>query len=204
MAERVPNQRLRDLVTESGLTYPALAKAVRDVAAECGSSLRTNKSAIEHRISGATPRGETGRFLTVALSRRLRRLLTPGDLGLPADIDDERAGLDLTADPLDALMPLWQGELDRRRFLTTTAYSVAAAACTCWAGSTTTRISTARPNAGRPSDRGRALRPRRHRPPQPHLRPHHHPRPDLQRHQPPQARSRRTSLRHLAPRSRPS
>ncbi|WP_211239250.1 hypothetical protein [Actinokineospora inagensis] len=41
---------------------------------------------------------------------------------------DAEAPRTLDADPLDALMPLWQGELDRRRFLTTTAYSVAAAA----------------------------------------------------------------------------
>lgn len=83
MASRTPNHHLRDLVAESGLTYEALAKAVRAVAAECGVGLRTNKSAVEHWIAGVTPRGDTGRYLAVALSRRLGRLLTPPISGWP-------------------------------------------------------------------------------------------------------------------------
>ncbi|MGP3990780.1 hypothetical protein [Streptomyces sp. 3N207] len=129
MTTRTLNHRLRDLVAESGLTYEALAKAVRAVAAECGTCLRTNKSTIEHWIAGATPRGETSRYLAVALSRRLGRLLTTADLGL--DTEQEAAsdtiGLSLGADPLDALLPMWRYELDRRSFLTPLAYSVAAA-----------------------------------------------------------------------------
>ncbi|WP_432000178.1 hypothetical protein [Streptomyces sioyaensis] len=130
MTTRTPNHQLRDLVAESGLTYAALAKAVRAVAAECGVALRTNKSTIEHWIAGVTPAGDTGRYLAVALSRRLGRLLTLHDLGL-ADGDDEEddsIGLLLGDDPIDALLPMWRCELDRRRFLATSAYSVAAAA----------------------------------------------------------------------------
>ncbi|MGA5182908.1 tetratricopeptide repeat protein [Streptomyces pseudogriseolus] len=130
MSTRTPNHQLRDLVAESGLTYEALAKAVRAVAAECGVVLRTNKSTVDHWISGTTPAGDTGRYLAVALSRRLGRLLALHDLGL-ADEDgreDDSIGLSLGADPLEALMPMWRFELDRRRFLTTSAYSVAAAA----------------------------------------------------------------------------
>lgn len=107
-----------------------MATAVRAVAAECGTTLRTNKSAVEHWISGTTPRGETGRYLAVALSRRLGRLLTLADLGLQQDCEGEHdtIGLSLESDPLDALLPMWRFELDRRRFLTASAYSVAAAA----------------------------------------------------------------------------
>lgn len=130
MTARTPNDKLRDLIAESGLTYGALAKAVRAVAAECGACLRTNKSAVEHWISGTVPLGETSRYLAVALSRRLGRLLTPADLGLPTapGADDDTIGLSLGHDPLDALLPMWRYELDRRHFLTTSAYSVAAAA----------------------------------------------------------------------------
>ncbi|GGT54950.1 Tat pathway signal protein [Streptomyces kurssanovii] len=130
MTRRTPNQQLRELVAESGLTYEALAKAVRAVAAECGAALQTNKSAVEHWIAGATPRGDTGHYLAVALSRRLGRLLTPADLGLPTtggEADNDTIGLSLEDDPLDALLPMWRYELDRRRFLTASAYSVAAA-----------------------------------------------------------------------------
>ncbi|GAA1520813.1 Tat pathway signal protein [Sphaerisporangium rubeum] len=129
MATRTPNIQLSALVAESGLTYEALGKAVCAVAAECGTCLRTNKSNVEHWISGSVPRGDTPRYLAVALSRRLGRLLTPADLGLPSAADDENdtIGLSIGSDPLDILMPMWRYELDRRRFLTASAYSVAAA-----------------------------------------------------------------------------
>lgn len=128
MVTRTPNQQLKELVAQSGLTYAALAKAVRAVAAECGTALRTNKSTVEHWIAGVTPQGDTGRYLAVALSRRLGRLLTPADLGLAPPEEDDSIGLALEDDPIDALLPMWRFELDRRRFLTTSAYSVAAAA----------------------------------------------------------------------------
>ncbi|MEU9417434.1 hypothetical protein [Streptomyces sp. NPDC048272] len=130
MTTRTPNQTLKDHVAESGWTYEGVAKAVRVVAAECGATLRTNKSAVEHWIAGSTPRPETARYLAVALSRRLGRLISPADIGLPEDADGEHdnIGLSLGTDPLDALLPMWRCELDRRRFLTTSAYSVATAA----------------------------------------------------------------------------
>ncbi|MGW5682298.1 hypothetical protein [Nonomuraea sp. NPDC003754] len=130
MTTRTPNHQLRDLVAESGFTYEALAKAVRVVAAEGSIVLRTNKSAVEHWIAGAIPRRDTGRYLATALSRRLGRLLTPADLGLPDvdEADNDTIGLSLGADPLDALLPMWRFELDRRHFLTASAYSVAASA----------------------------------------------------------------------------
>jgi transcriptional regulator with XRE-family HTH domain len=123
MITRMQNQRLRDLVVESGLTYEALAKAVRAVAAECGVGIRTNKSAVEHWLCGVTPRGDTSRYLAVALSRRLGRLLTPADLGLATGIeaDNDTIGLTLGTDPLDALLSMWRFELERRRFLTASA-----------------------------------------------------------------------------------
>ncbi|MEU8918449.1 hypothetical protein [Streptomyces nigrescens] len=74
------------------------------------------------------PQGDTGRYLAVALTSRLGRLLTPADLGLAEPEEDDSIGLALGADPIDALLPMWRFELDRRRFLTSSAYSVAAAA----------------------------------------------------------------------------
>ncbi|MFI5725925.1 hypothetical protein [Streptomyces cyaneofuscatus] len=72
----------------------------------------------------------TARFLAAALSRHLGRLLTPADLGLPVrdGVEDDTVGLSRRADPIDALVPMWRAELDRRTFLTSSAYSVAAAA----------------------------------------------------------------------------
>ncbi|GII76605.1 hypothetical protein Sru01_15870 [Sphaerisporangium rufum] len=110
MTTRRPNHKLRNLVAETGLTYEALAAAVRAVAGECGVVLRTNRSTVEHWIAGTAPRGDTGRYLAVALTRRLGRLLSLVDLGLP-DTDDpanDTIGLSLGADPLDVLLPMWR------------------------------------------------------------------------------------------------
>ncbi|MET7344632.1 hypothetical protein [Streptomyces sp. NPDC005547] len=129
MTQRLPNERLRAAVAESGWTYAGVAQAVRQVAAEAGQILRTNKSAVDHWIAGAVPSGQTGRYLTVALSRRLGRTLSPEDLGLPVPPgwDSDSIGLSIGDDPLDTLMPIWRGDLDRRGFLSGAAYSVAAA-----------------------------------------------------------------------------
>ncbi|CAM5407260.1 Tat pathway signal protein [Streptomyces spiroverticillatus] len=127
---RTPNTRLRLLIEESGLTYDAVAKAVRTVAAECGVALATNKGLVRHWLAGAVPRDSTGHYLAVALSRQLGRALTPADLGLPAPEagEDDTIGQSLGDDPLETLLPLWRLELDRRTFLGGSAYSVAAAA----------------------------------------------------------------------------
>ncbi|MFH0246591.1 hypothetical protein ACGRHY_30145 [Streptomyces sp. HK10] len=129
MAKRTPNTQLKQLITEAGWTYAALAKAVRVVAAEHGETLRTNKSTVEHWLSGAVPAGNTGRHLALALSRKLGRLLTEEDLGLPdTGGEDDGIGLTLGPDPVDDLLAMWRHELERRHFLTASAYSVAAAA----------------------------------------------------------------------------
>lgn len=127
MSTRSPNDRLRELIAEAGLSYEAVARSVRGVAAEVGTELRTNKSAVAHWVAGTPPAEDTGRYLAVALSRRVGRLLTPADLGLPGPEEDDSLGLSLGADPIDSLLPMWSSELNRRRFLTTSAYSVAAA-----------------------------------------------------------------------------
>lgn len=127
MTTRTANHQLRALIAESGATYAALAEDIRAVAAECGVPLRTNKSAVAHWVAGMPPAVTTRRFLTVALSRRLGRLLTPADLGL-AEPEEDEVGPTLEADPIDALLPMWRNEVDRRSFLSGSVYSVAAAA----------------------------------------------------------------------------
>lgn len=129
MTVHAPNEQLRQAVETSGLTYAALASTVRTIAAEHGETLRTNKSTVEHWIKGVLPAGRTGFYLAQALSRRLGRLLTEEDLGLtPPDRQfDDSIGLSLGDDPIDALLPIWRAELERRRFLTSSAYSAAAA-----------------------------------------------------------------------------
>ena len=45
---RPPNERLREVIAETGVGYDAIARAVRRVAAENGEVLHTNKSAVAH------------------------------------------------------------------------------------------------------------------------------------------------------------
>ncbi|PJE93691.1 hypothetical protein CUT44_31165 [Streptomyces carminius] len=106
MAKRTANAELKQFVTESGWTYAALARAVRVVAAEHGETLRTNKSTVEHWLSGTIPAGKTGCYLAIALSRRLGRILTEGDLGLPAT-DSEDDSIGLASAPI-RWKPYWQ------------------------------------------------------------------------------------------------
>lgn len=129
MAERTANTRLRELVAEAGCTYAALAADVREAAAEANTVLRTNKSTIEHWLSGTKPAGNAGRYLAEALSRRLRCLVTEEDCGLSSGAEPgrDRVGLTLSADPISDLSRLWRGDVDRRGFLSSAAYSVAAA-----------------------------------------------------------------------------
>jgi hypothetical protein len=129
MAARVPNTALRNAIHDAGWTYAAAAAAVRQVAGEAGVVLRTNKSAVEHWVAGALPEQATRGYLAEALTRRLHRIVTHADLAFPppGTGGDECIGLSLDADPVPVLARMWRAELDRRGFMATSAYSVAAA-----------------------------------------------------------------------------
>jgi hypothetical protein len=128
MSQRNPNEQLVALIEEARFTYAGLASAVRRIAAGNGETLRTNKSTVEHWIKGARPAGRTGRYVGQALSERLGRFITVQDLGwAPPDRELGDLGLSLDGDPIESLLPIWSADLDRRTFLTASAYSTAAA-----------------------------------------------------------------------------
>ncbi|MEU5426182.1 hypothetical protein AB0H73_11320 [Streptomyces olivoreticuli] len=129
MTKRTPNLQLKALIEEKRLPYETVANAVRVVAAESGEVLRTNRSTVEHWICGAQPAGNTPRYLAEALSRLLGRLVTADHLGLPlAAGEDDSIGLSLGPDPVETLTLIGKADVNRRRFLAASAYSVAAAA----------------------------------------------------------------------------
>ncbi|MEV4442849.1 hypothetical protein AB0K09_28315 [Streptomyces sp. NPDC049577] len=129
MTSRTPNHQLKALIDESGLPYDGVARAVRAVATESGQRLATNKSAVHHWTLGAVPTGPTPQYLAEVFSRRLGRRITLEDLGLPSPAagEDDSIGLTLDVDPLEALTTIGRADVNRRRFLTASAYSMAAA-----------------------------------------------------------------------------
>ncbi|GLF99125.1 hypothetical protein [Streptomyces yaizuensis] len=129
---RQPNGPLRELIRESGLSYEEVAREVRAVAAESGdSTIHTSKSNVAYWVRGTPPRAQTAQYLREALARRLGRSVSSGDIGLTV-LDDDSApvdlGLTVEGDPVETLRRLGRADIERRSFLTTAAYSVAAAA----------------------------------------------------------------------------
>ncbi|WP_327324280.1 hypothetical protein OG735_18415 [Streptomyces sp. NBC_01210] len=129
MTQRTANDQLKALIEESGLSYDGTARAVKAVALESGQRLGTNKSAVHHWTLGAVPDGQTPGYLAEALSRRLGRRITHEDLGLgsPVGGEDDSIGLTLDFDSIQTLTAIGSADVNRRRFLATSAYSMAAA-----------------------------------------------------------------------------
>ncbi|WP_037706847.1 hypothetical protein [Streptomyces griseus] len=82
---RRPNQALRGLLGEAGMSAAELAAQVNAIAAENGLVLGYDRSTVAHWLSGTRPRGDATALVVEALSRKLRRSVTLTDAGfLPA------------------------------------------------------------------------------------------------------------------------
>lgn len=122
-----PNNALQRLIAEAGVSYEALAKTICQIAAEHGNHrLRTNRSSLAQWIAGAQPHPQTVPYLVEALSRKLGRVLTPADIGLPSGEDKIFTLAALPSDPVVAIARLGRADVDRRTLLTKTAYSIGA------------------------------------------------------------------------------
>lgn len=110
-----PNERLRSLIGEARWTNGGLARMVNAVGAEAGISLRYDRSAVSHWLSGARPRGQTPSLIAEAFSRRLGRPVTIADTGLVVARRPLGDGVMEfpTVDAVDDLLQLARGDLDR-------------------------------------------------------------------------------------------
>lgn len=83
---RIPNERLRALLTHTGWTQQGLARAINSIAAESGLSVRYDRTAVAHWLTGTHPQDPVPAVIAEAFSRKLHAEITPADLGLhPAD-----------------------------------------------------------------------------------------------------------------------
>lgn len=128
--QRTPvNGCLAAVIAEAGITYEAVARGVRQVAAENGDrTLRANKSAVAHWVAGTQPQPRTVEYLVEALSRRVGRPLLQADLGIASNSDQEQVlGREqLSEDPVTAVARLGRADVDRRMVLANAVYSIAA------------------------------------------------------------------------------
>ncbi|SOD62099.1 hypothetical protein SAMN06297387_104269 [Streptomyces zhaozhouensis] len=81
---REPNHRLAALMREAGVSNKGLAKRVQDVARQRGIHLGTTHVAVQRWLNGSGIQPQTAAFLASALGEKLRRRLSPADLGFPA------------------------------------------------------------------------------------------------------------------------
>ncbi|MGC0316182.1 hypothetical protein [Kitasatospora acidiphila] len=127
MAQPVTNRQLEAAIIDADMTFDALARSVVRVASEVGVQLRTNPSTVHKWLRGADPEGDTPAFICEALLRKTGRTYTPAELGLRSvEESDPDLGLSIGPDPVGVLAQVWRADLDRRKFVAVSAYSVAA------------------------------------------------------------------------------
>ncbi|WP_059012340.1 hypothetical protein [Streptomyces specialis] len=79
-----PNHRLASLMAEAAMSNKGLAKRVQAVARRHSASVGTTHVAVQRWLNGGGIQPRTAIFLAEALSEKLRRRITPADLGFPA------------------------------------------------------------------------------------------------------------------------
>ncbi|MFD7315022.1 sporulation protein [Streptomyces sp. NPDC059883] len=80
---REPNHQLAAVMAEAGSSNKGLAKRVREAAERHGERLGTAHVAVQRWRDGAGIQRQTAAFVAEALSDKLRRRITPKDLGFP-------------------------------------------------------------------------------------------------------------------------
>ncbi|MBU6529683.1 Tat pathway signal protein [Streptomyces sp. A108] len=129
---RERNERLVALLEEAAWSRAMAATAYNRVAAETlNGEVRENSKITRTHVSmwvgGAQPSGVAPAILCEALSRRLKREITPQEAGFAVPTSPAQEALDWRVDPLIALNDLGSGvDADRRRLLAGGVYSAAA------------------------------------------------------------------------------
>ncbi len=124
MAGSSPNDRLARLIDEAGFdSHKSFARAVMAESERAGDPLRhCDHTYVSRWLSGRVPQGKTPMFIAAALTRALRRHVTPADIGMPFAghlpvIDLGLTYPDKPADAAQNVALLWKADLDQATVL---------------------------------------------------------------------------------------
>ncbi|WP_405087569.1 hypothetical protein [Microbispora sp. NBC_01389] len=127
---RERNERLAALLQEAGWSRAQAASAFSRIAQENNllEYAHIGRSHVSMWVAGAKPSGAAPVILSQALSRRLKRIITPEELGFTVPHAPEQEALDWHTDPTTTLTDLGRTDVDadRRSLLSGAVYSVAA------------------------------------------------------------------------------
>ncbi len=122
LVERPPNERLRGLLQEMGVSNAGLARRVNLCGAEHGLDLRYDKTSVSRWLRGQRPRGMTPDILAEVLSDKLGRPVSVDEIGIPNGKRRQEFGVGLIFSPtlsgaVDQACDLWRSDANRRNFL---------------------------------------------------------------------------------------
>ncbi|MQS38321.1 tol-pal system YbgF family protein [Streptomyces katsurahamanus] len=125
MAAREPNESLARLHREAGWTLRQFAQAVNRVGTERGTPTKYQEPSVHQWLKGYVPKEGARPLILEALTRKLQRIVTHRDAGLPASADVSWQG----ADPIEGIIDLGSQDMSpsRRGVLGASLFSVALA-----------------------------------------------------------------------------
>ncbi|MFE9770660.1 Tat pathway signal protein [Streptomyces sp. NPDC005931] len=127
---RERNEKFEALLKDAGWSRAQAANAFVRIAHENHLIDYTHiaRQHVQHWVAGHAPSGQAPIIMCEALSRRLKRIITPAEAGFTAPDSPAQGALDWRVDPLTALTDLGSTDLDpdRRSLLRGGVYSAAA------------------------------------------------------------------------------
>lgn len=125
-----PNDQLKALVAEAGLSNKGLARRVIQQGKTKGfTELRYNHSSVARWFDGEQPQDGVPELIAQALAVELGRVVTVTDIGMTSSTVFVDVGLELDGDwaeRVGAATALWRADVERRQFLTGTALAASA------------------------------------------------------------------------------
>jgi hypothetical protein len=129
-AVRDPNERLRELLAEAGVSRKGLARRVVDLGAARGvRGLAYDHSSVARWLAGQHPAAPVPELIAEVLTGLVQRRVTVTDLGMAASAAAD-SGLRMAhgwSESVSVAVGLWRADVERRRFVGDSALALAGA-----------------------------------------------------------------------------